>query len=419
MSKFLKLEIKQKNCTGLYLKVEDDFQKELKNITDINKYLKDNQTVTLQLRQKVDYKRGKKNFIFFYNETKEDFSKMIVSSFNSIFSIIEASKLDIKEKISKGISLKKNKAENQETKELNDNPTFLEVAEDFIQKRALLLRGKSLKSYKTTFLYTFKKIHNIKFSDITNKDITNLINDLKKQKIKDGSIVLKGIHLKVLFRKNRNLNNLVNLDDIELPKNATKRDYRLSLDDTKRIIQGLREYSKTTLKDGTVFYKKEELKNIFAFSLNGRRISEILNLRFEDINIDTRTFIIKSENAKGKKQLDFYIDDYLLEAIKSQAILRNVDLNSNSNKRVFKTLSINTPLVNFQKMLSDMNLPKLRLHDIRHLLATTLVQNGTPIQHISRMLGHSSIAITEARYATTNREQANKAMNDFNKLMEL
>lgn len=39
MSKFLKLEIKQKNCTGLYLKVEDDFQKELKNITDINKYL--------------------------------------------------------------------------------------------------------------------------------------------------------------------------------------------------------------------------------------------------------------------------------------------------------------------------------------------------------------------------------------------
>ena len=419
MSKFLKLEIKQKNCTGLYLKVEDDFQKKLENINHLNNYLKDNQTVTLQLRQKIENKRGKKNFTFFHNETKEDFSKMIVSSFNSIFSIIEASKLDIKEKISKGISLKKNKAENQETKELNDNPTFLEVAEDFIQKRALLLRGKSLKSYKTTFLYTFKKIHNIKFSDITNKDITNLINDLKKQKIKDGSILLKGIHLKVLFRKNRNLNNLVNLDDIELPKNGTKRDYRLSLDDTKRIIQGLREYSKTTLKDGTVFYKKEELKNIFAFSLNGRRISEILNLRFEDININTRTFIIKSENAKGKKQLDFYIDDYLLEAIKSQAILRNVDLNSNSNKKVFKTSSINTPLVNFQKMLSDMNLPKLRLHDIRHLLATTLVQNGTPIQHISRMLGHSSIAITEARYATTNKEQANKAMNDFNKLMEL
>lgn len=418
MSKFLKLEIKQKNCTGLYLKVEDNFQKELKNITDINKYLKDNQTVTLQLRQKVENKRGKKNFTFFYNETKEDFSKMIVSSFNSIFSIIEASRLDIKEKISKGISLKKNKAENQETKELNDNPTFLEVAEDFLSNRELTLRSGTLYLYKAVFSYS-KQLHSKRFKEITNKDIINQINDFKKQNLKDNTIELRGIILKTLFKKNKHLNKLVTLEDIELPTNNTRREYKLSLDDTKRIIQGLREYSKTTLKDGTVFYKKEELKNIFAFSLNGRRISEILNLRFEDINIDTRTFIIKSENAKGKKQLDFYIDDYLLEAIKSQAILRNVDLNSNSNKRVFKTSSVTTPLLNFQKMLSDMNLPKLRLHDIRHLLATTLVQNGTPIQYISRMLGHSKIAITEARYATTNKEQANKAMSDFNKLMEL
>ncbi|MDX4012990.1 tyrosine-type recombinase/integrase [Aliarcobacter skirrowii] len=418
MSKFLKLEIKQKNCTGLYLKVEDDFQKELKSITDVNKYLKDNQTVTLQLRQKVDNKRGKKNFTFFYNETKEDFSKMIVSSFNSIFSIIEASRLDIKEKISKGISLKKNKAENQETKELNDNPTFLEVAEDFLNNRELTLRSGTLYLYKAVFSYS-KQLHSKRFKEITNKDIINQINDFKKQNLKDNTIELRGIILKTLFKKNKHLNKLVTLEDIELPTNNTRREYKLSLDDTKRIIQGLREFSKTTLKDGTVFYKKEELKNIFAFSLNGRRISEILNLRFEDINIDTRTFIIKSENAKGKKQLDFYIDDYLLEAIKSQAILRNVDLNSNSNKRVFKTSSVTTPLLNFQKMLQDMNLPKLRLHDIRHLLATTLVQNGTPIQYISRMLGHSKIAITEARYATTNKEQANKAMNDFNKLMEL
>ena len=205
MSKFLKLEIKQKNCTGLYLKVEDNFQKELKNITDINKYLKDNQTVTLQLRQKIENKRGKKNFTFFYNETKEDFSKMIVSSFNSIFSIIEASKLDIKEKISKGISLKKNKAENQETKELNDNPTFLEVVEDFLNNRELTLRRGTLYSYKSVFSYS-KQLHSKRFKDITNKDIINQINDFKKQNLKDSTIESRGIILKTLFKKNKHLN---------------------------------------------------------------------------------------------------------------------------------------------------------------------------------------------------------------------
>ena len=42
MSKFLKLEIKQKNCTGLYLKVEDDFQKKLENINHLNKNFSQN-----------------------------------------------------------------------------------------------------------------------------------------------------------------------------------------------------------------------------------------------------------------------------------------------------------------------------------------------------------------------------------------
>jgi hypothetical protein len=35
------------------------------------------------------------------------------------------------------------------------------------------------------------------------------------------------------------------------------------------------------------------------------------------------------------------------------------------------------------------------------------------------MLGHSSIAITEKRYATTNKEQANRAVNAFNSLMDI
>jgi len=52
------------------------------------------------------------------------------------------------------------------------------------------------------------------------------------------------------------------------------------------------------------------------------------------------------------------------------------------------------------------------------MLGTTLVQNGVPIQDISRMLGHSSIAITEQRYAKTNKDQATRATNAFNSLME-
>lgn len=122
-------------------------------------------------------------------------------------------------------------------------------------------------------------------------------------------------------------------------------------------------------------------------------------------------------NAKGKKELNFSIDEYLLEALESQARLRNIDLYSRSQAKLF-TYTRETPRVHFQNILKALHLPKLRLHDIRHMLGTTLVQNGVPIQDISRMLGHSSISITEQRYAKTNKEQASRATNKFNDLME-
>ena len=111
------------------------------------------------------------------------------------------------------------------------------------------------------------------------------------------------------------------------------------------------------------------------------------------------------------------IDDYLMDALKSQSRLRNIDLYSRSEAKIF-TYTKETARVHFQNIMKALKLPKLRLHDIRHMLGTTLVQNGIPIQDISRMLGHSSISITEQRYAKTNKDQANRATNAFNSLMD-
>ena len=40
----------------------------------------------------------------------------------------------------------------------------------------------------------------------------------------------------------------------------------------------------------------------------------------------------------------------------------------------------------------------IRFHDLRHTAATMMLQAGAPIQHVSKMLGHSSISITVDTY---------------------
>ena len=48
----------------------------------------------------------------------------------------------------------------------------------------------------------------------------------------------------------------------------------------------------------------------------------------------------------------------------------------------------------FQKLLKQADLPRIRFHDLRHTCATILLARGIPVKQVSEMLGHSDIAIT-------------------------
>ena len=230
-------------------------------------------------------------------------------------------------------------------------------------------------------------------------------------KIKAPSTVfMLGITLKTFAKKVG-----LNLNGLELPEFENKVEYKLSLDDTKRIIKSMREYSKLPI-DGESVYQYPEIRNIFAFLLTGRRISEVLGLKYSDINFETNTFRIPSNRAKGKKDLIFNLDSYLIDAIDRQAQANNIK-DYTLNTRIF-TYTKETPRIHFQSLLKALGIKKLRLHDIRHMLGSTLVQNGVPIADISVMLGHSSIAITEERYANKTKDQATRATNTLNDLVD-
>jgi integrase len=53
----------------------------------------------------------------------------------------------------------------------------------------------------------------------------------------------------------------------------------------------------------------------------------------------------------------------------------------------------------YKKHLKVPGLPDIRLHDARHTAATLLINQGVPLNEISKMLGHSSIHITHDIYA--------------------
>ena len=67
---------------------------------------------------------------------------------------------------------------------------------------------------------------------------------------------------------------------------------------------------------------------------------------------------------------------------------------------------------NYKRILANNGLPDIRFHDLRHSVATYLLEIGIPIEEVSAWLGHSSIATTAKVYAHihigTRRNDANK-----------
>jgi integrase len=52
----------------------------------------------------------------------------------------------------------------------------------------------------------------------------------------------------------------------------------------------------------------------------------------------------------------------------------------------------------FDRLVARLDVPKIRLHDLRHTHATLLIKNGEPLKVVSERLGHANPAFTMATY---------------------
>ena len=52
----------------------------------------------------------------------------------------------------------------------------------------------------------------------------------------------------------------------------------------------------------------------------------------------------------------------------------------------------------FDRLLAKLDIPRIRLHDLRHTHATLLIKEGVPVKVVSERLGHASVAFTMQVY---------------------
>ena len=182
--------------------------------------------------------------------------------------------------------------------------------------------------------------------------------------------------IKLFYQKCLNQNH--KFDKIEYPRSSKKLPIILSVDEIQRM-----------------FNVCENIKHKVILSLlysGGLRVSELINLKW--IHIDRSRKVINIIQAKGKKdrQVGLSVDLIpLLEMYWRNYKSKEYILNGQSSL-MYSERSVNEVIKN----LAEKSGIKKRVytHLIRHCFATHLLESGTDINLIQRLLGHSSVKTT-------------------------
>jgi site-specific recombinase XerD len=137
--------------------------------------------------------------------------------------------------------------------------------------------------------------------------------------------------------------------------------------------------------------KIENIKHKAILTLTysvGLRVSEITNLKIEDIN--SKRMLIHIKNAKGKKDRIVPLSETVL------SLLRDYYKQYKPTEYLFNGLSSNQySIQSCQKLYKKYIDQNSSIHTLRHSSFTNLLESGTDLRIIQTLAGHKSTKTTE------------------------
>ena len=184
------------------------------------------------------------------------------------------------------------------------------------------------------------------------------------------------------------INPLTNIKQYQLNNN---REIYLDSIDISRLLNAVDNYTNNI-----------NIKYIIRFLLlTGARRNEVLNSRWQDINLNHKVFTIPLSKSGQSRTIPISksLEELILQIPKRSKIY------------LFPAPTKDKPMCtifrHWDKIRKKANLPNVRIHDLRHTTASILVNKGVSLYQVQQLLGHSSPKMTQ-RYA----HLSNKALHE-------
>ena len=250
-----------------------------------------------------------------------------------------------------------------------------------------------------------KNINNIKENDIV--EYLKYLKDEKKlssRSIERHLTTLRGLFKYLVKMEVIKYDITKNIDNLKIGKHLPS---TLTMDEIDRLMD--------ISLDNPFNYRTKAMLEVMYGS--GLRVSELVNLTLNDIDLYNDTILI---HGKGSKERIVPLGDYAKEYLTSYLDIRNSLIkrkNGNPDKLFLnnhgKPITRNGFNFLLNKLLKEKGIEKeVTPHTLRHSFATHMLDNGADLRTIQELLGHSDIVTTRI-YTHVSKKQIQDNYNKY------
>ena len=315
--------------------------------------------------------------------------------------------------------------------------SFEDLAKVFLKSKKMTQRATTFEKYEMTFTnIIIPAFKDIRLNRLKPEHFDDFLLSLKENKRSSNTIRHYYIYLKNISAFGYNRGYLKK----DIGKLITKPE---KVNVTKKNI-----FTKEQLNQCINYINDKTWRLIiFLGGFYGLRRSEIIGLRWQDIDFEKKELTVRNTGilsiVKGKEKLVFQnitktknsvrtlpINNKLVELLIAQKNIQKEKEELFGNGDLVVTNELNKPFrpdfltKKFKKIIANYNidnfnkLPLIRFHDLRHTCATLLYEAGVDIKTIQYWLGHSSIRVTLDIYTEFSQAKLNSAKNIINSLAD-